>query len=270
MKVIDVHVHHRLVAGARETRQWLEESAFDIAHVFSIHPFELPDGGRDNIEKLADLAREIPDRIRPLAFIDPLHPDAPKITEWAVRECGMMGLKMIPRYWYPDDDRAKEVYRVAGDLGVPIQFHCGILWLPGDTSKYSQPAGFEVMWEFPKVRFSLAHVGWPWVDECIAVLQKFKVLNRDDPSRHPRQAMVDLTPGTPLIYRKEALRKCLACTGVDFFMFGSDSGLPVKPLIQSKLQTDIDLLREIGCTPEDMEKILWKNAEEFLRPSDGA
>ncbi|MCD6394370.1 MAG: amidohydrolase family protein [Planctomycetes bacterium] len=267
MKIIDCHVHQSAPTDAKTAADWLERSGVYACHLFSQDPIGKEDGGRGAIENLADIARELPGRILPFAWIDPVHPEAAKIAEWAVRDCGMLGYKMIPTSWYPDDPRAKQIYAVAQELAVPIEFHSGILWLRGDTSKYNRPAGFEALWDFPGVRFSLAHIGWPWTDECIAVVQKFKVLNRNDPERDPFQANVDLTPGTPLVYRKDALAKCVACCGVDFMMFGSDSSIPRSTLPEGKWKRDVDLLREIGCTEEDIEKIFYGNAERFLQKS---
>ena len=265
MRIIDCHVHCDLTS-VDEARAWLEKSGVDAAHVLSKNPVGVADGGRAGIENLAEVARALPGRILPLAWIDPMHAEAPRIAEWAVRECGMLGFKMIPTSWYPDDPRAKEIYRVAGELGVPIQFHSGIIWLEGDCSKYCRPAGFEALWDFPRVRFSLAHISWPWVDECVAVVQKFKVLNRRRPERLAQQAMIDLTPGTPLMYRRDALMKCINCVGVDFMMFGTDSGIPRSVVPEGKWRRDMDMLTELGCTTEDLEKIFSGNAERFLKP----
>ncbi len=272
MKIIDCHVHMHESADAKGAAEWLEQSAVDAAHVFSPNPVDAADGGKAGIEALAEIAREFPGRILPLAWIDPAHPDAAKIADWSVRDCGMLGFKMIPTSWYPDDPRVKEVYAVAQELDVPIEFHSGILWLHGDNSKYNRPAGYEALWDFPGVRFSLAHIGWPWTDECIAVVQKFKVLNNRDESRDTHQAMIDLTPGTPLIYRKDALLKCLTCCGADFMIFGSDSGIPDSFLPEEKWKRDVDMLTELGCTDDDLEKIFSANAERLLekRNSDSS
>jgi len=265
MRIIDAHVHLVEPVDIETARTWLDDSPLEACHLFSSDPAGAADGGRAAIENLAEVARELPERVRPLAWIDPLHADATRLAEWALRDCGMAGLKMIPRGWYPDDGRAKAVYRVAGELGAPIQFHSGVLWLGADTSRYCRPAGFEVMFEFPNVRFSLAHIGWPWTDECIAVVQKFKVMNARDASRDSHQAFVDLTVGTPLIYRRDALEKCLSCIGADYMMFGTDGVIPREPFDKEKLQTDLRLLGELNVSPGDREKIFAANAERFLR-----
>ena len=91
--------------------------------------------------------------------------------------------------FHPGDPCARKLYACAGELGIPLLMHTGILWIPGDNANNCRPANMEVMWDYPKTRFAMAHIGWPWTDECIAVAQKFKVLRRE-----LDQVFVDLTP----------------------------------------------------------------------------
>lgn len=264
MHIVDCHVHQSQLTDALAAAKWLETSGVQSCHLMSLDPTAQADGGREAVENLAEIARQLPGKIVPLAWIDPVHTQAPQIAEWALTEGGMKALKLIPTSWYPDDPRARKIYQIAQDHNAAIQFHSGILWLDGDNSKYCRPAGYEVMIEYPGVRFSLAHIGWPWTDECIAVVQKFKVMNRRK-DRQAFQAMVDLTPGTPTVYRRDALMKCLACCGADYMMFGSDSGIPSSYLPEGKWRRDFDLLTELGCTSEDLEKVFRTNAERFIR-----
>ena len=73
------------------------------------------------------------------------------------------------------------------------------------------------------LRFALAHVSWPWVDECLAVYGKF--LNALTRRRELSVEMfIDTTPGTPRIYRQEVLTK-LMTIGYDVehnILFGTD------------------------------------------------
>jgi len=265
MDIIDVHIHQGDLRDVEQAKAWLGAAQIGTAHVFSTFPRRTSDGGRSAIETLVSVAKELPGRIIPLAWIDPIADDALEVAKWAVEDKGVVSFKMIPNGWYPDGPEAKEIYKLAEDLGVPIQFHSGILWQEGETSKYNRPAFYEAMWDFPGVRFALAHISWPWTDECIAVVQKFKVLNARDDSRDDRQAWIDLTPGTPAIYRRDALEKCLTCVGADFMMYGSDGSVRAPDNAQVRWKRDMDLLPELGCSQEDMEKIFFANAREFLK-----
>jgi predicted TIM-barrel fold metal-dependent hydrolase len=264
MRIRDCHVHVREPITVDLARDWLEHSICDVAHVFSQDPEQTPDGGRRAIADLVGVAREFPEQIVPMAWIDPAHCDAPKIAEWAAGEAGVRGFKMIPQSWYPDDPRARKIYEIAEAHRLPIQFHSGILWQIGDRSKYCRPAGYEVMMDYPGLRFSMAHIGWPWTDECIAVAQKFRMVNQRAEDRDPYQAMVDLTVGTPKIYREDALRKCLACCGADLMMFGTDAGIGRRYCKEWAFRNDEALLRDLGCTEEELQMIFAGNAERFI------
>ena len=77
-------------------------------------------------------------------------------------------------HWYPPyDERIFPVYEKIQQLKVPILFYSGILSGNRDSSRFCRPVNFEVMIDLPKIRFALAHIGWPWTDECIAVAGRF-------------------------------------------------------------------------------------------------
>ncbi len=50
----------------------------------------------------------------------------------------------------------------------------------------------------------MGHCSWPWYDECIALYGKF--LNALEKDGAP-EMFFDLTPGTPVIYRRDLLTK---------------------------------------------------------------
>ena len=258
MKVIDVHVHLSGKIAKSDVEAFMDRTKIDGLHLLSRFPSD-PKKARQFVGELAELHAKLPEAIVPLVWVNPLAKNAAKDAEWAVREAGMRGIKMIPNGWYPEDPRAREIYALAQELGVFIQFHSGILWSSNDSSRYCRPAGFETMWDFPKVRFSLAHIGWPWCDECIAVVQKFNV-------KRPKedQAFADLTPGTPPIYRPDAMAKCLAVVGADHMIFGSDSALPKGTVPTGMWQKDNQLLKKLGASKKERAKIFGGNAERFV------
>src|SRR3712207_7071062 len=62
-----------------------------------------------------------------------------------------------------------------------VAFHCGIFF-DGRESSYCRPTFYEVVHQAPNFKGHLAHVGWPWVDECIAVLKIGARFLRIDPA----------------------------------------------------------------------------------------
>jgi predicted TIM-barrel fold metal-dependent hydrolase len=75
------------------------------------------------------------------------------------------------------------------------------------------------------------------------------------------QAFVDLTPGTPAIYREDAVRKALTYLGDDLILYGSDS---VAGRLNDVLARDRELFAKMGLSAETQEKIFSKNALVWL------
>ncbi|MGQ9662842.1 MAG: amidohydrolase family protein [Kiritimatiellia bacterium] len=220
-----------------------------------------------------------PDRFYGLAWINPLLPNACEVVEQAITELGFRGIKMIPHHWYPHDERLFPVYRKIEELGVPVVFHSGILWGHGDSSRFCQPVHYEVLINFPRIRFALAHIGWPWTDECIALAGRFAArVVRPDTGRQehaPRaleqrvceaQMFVDITLGAPRPYRTDALLKALAVLGDRRLIYGSDCGEPDNAeILRFHSELDRHLLSgELGQSPESIRRIMHDNFELFF------
>lgn len=141
----------------------------------------------------------------PFFWINPVAEDASEQVLLA-ESMGVMGYKVICSSHYPCDDRAMKTYEMIAAAGKPILFHSGILWDGKPSSQFNKPVEFEPLLGIHHLRFCLAHISWPWYDENIAVYGKF--LNAY--SLHPDlsvEMFVDLTPGTPPVYREEALTR---------------------------------------------------------------
>jgi hypothetical protein len=84
-------------------------------------------------------------------------------------DLGLRGVKMVPHGWYPDAPEVMRLYETITELGMYVVFHSGI-FLDGREGKYCRPAFFEGVHQVPEMRAQLAHLGWPWIDECVAVM----------------------------------------------------------------------------------------------------
>ncbi len=261
MKVIDIHVHVEGTITPQQVEEFLEQSKLAGTVLLSRNPTGMEDGGKRSIEELAEVRRKIGDRVFPFAYLDPAHPQAPRLLEYAVRQCGFVGLKMLPQTFHPADVCARTMYEVAGKLNVPLIMHTGILWLPGNNTNNCRPGNMDVMWDYPQTRFAMAHIGWPWTDECIAQAQKLRTLRGD-----VDQAFVDLTPGTPPSYRHDALAKCIENVHADFMLFGSDCFLPEEKHAPRWLR-DKEIFDRLAVPESDQEKIFHRNALRFISGS---
>ena len=160
--------------------------------------------------------------IYPFYWIDPAAPNACELVDMAV-EKGIYGFKVIRSGARPVDASTLPCYRRIAAANRPLTFHSGILWDGRDSSDDFRPANWEGLLEVPRLRFALAHVSWPWCDECIAVYGKLlnAISRRGD---DVPEMFIDTTPGTPKIYRRDALTK-LFTVGydvADHVMFGTD------------------------------------------------
>ena len=207
-----------------------------------------------------------PAELFPFFWIDPMEADALDQVALAVERC-VSGFKVIPSHHAPGDPKALAVYAAVAAAGRPMLFHAGILWDGKPSSHYCRPAAFEPLLEAAGLRFALAHVGWPWCDECIAVYGKFRSARTLRPELSA-EMFIDTTPGTPPIYRHNVLRKLF---GVGYevegnVLFGTDSsalGYPPEP-VRECIDRDREIYHSLGLDAETQEGIFSDNLRRFL------
>jgi predicted TIM-barrel fold metal-dependent hydrolase len=156
----------------------------------------------------------------------------------------------------------------AAKVGKPMLFHSGILWDGTPSSVHCRPALFEVLLEVAGLRFALAHISWPWIDECIAVYGKFLNAHHRRPEM-TSEMFIDLTPGTPRIYRREALTKLLT-VGYKVehnLLFGTDCGTENYRIEHAKdwIARDSEIYQSLGISDTTVEDIFGNNLLRFIK-----
>lgn len=266
---LDSHIHMPPApADPQRFYDRLQSAGIDGALVISPWPAAFGHGAMasadERLEALMHLVGGHP-RLYPFFWIDPLEDDAPAQVELAISS-GAMGFKVICDRFFPRDARAFEMFQQIADAKKPILFHSGILWDGKDSSRYCRPAEFEALLRVDGLRFALAHIGWPWCDEMIAVYGKF--LNAYGDRRYSGEMYIDLTPGTPPIYRREALTKLLT-VGYDLrrnLLFGSD-GLTSDyniPWVREWIARDNAIYAELGLSESEIDAVYHGNLERFV------
>ena len=262
----DCHIHRR-AAEIDSKKLVAEMDRLKIDRVVLMGPRlgEGIEGQRDADDALAKVCAADPKRLLAFARIDPRIPGVTDEIRRCREDLDIPGIKMLPDHWAPCDEFMFPVYETIETMRMPIIFHSGILWGNADSSRFCRPALYESVIHFPKLTIALAHIGWPWVDECIAVVNRFVQLARHDKRPVP-QVLIDCTPGTPPIYRKPAFEKALACCGAENMLYGSDIGLPGSDLkvTSDRMDSDAAILKELGCTDEQIEGVIGRNLDRLL------
>jgi hypothetical protein len=224
---------------------------------------------RDYNDYVAEIVKRYPDRIVGFAGIDPRRGKEALVELERCVEKGLKGLKLWTLTgFYPDDENYYPLYERVAELQLPVLVHTGT-GPPGTYMKFNRPVYVDkVAVDFPQIKFIMAHVGAPWVEEAVAVVVK-------NPNVY-----VDIS-GWQMFSRHSSFPLCqtltqlkMGCGGLHKVLFGSDWPL-FTPLFSQKewVQAVKDLsmpppLQMMGFkefTDNDKEQILGENSERILR-----
>jgi len=267
--IIDAHLHCSGRENADDTLRALDEAGVDTAVLlapFLTDPYTLADAAslRAGNEHLAQLVNGHTDRLVGFAVVNPLHSEAPDDLEHAITDLGLRGLKMVPTGWYPYDDCAHRVYERAAHLDIPILFHSGI-FIDGRSGRFCRPTFFEALRDHPGLRVTLAHLGWPWCDEAVAV-GLIDLINGVAPADCCFR--FDISFGPPPVYRQEVLHKALEVLGPGLLQFGSDRFLPCSGAhIRTAVEEVYALLHDLDVDEKTQAQIMHHTAAAWLKLS---
>ncbi|MEN3112752.1 amidohydrolase family protein [Uliginosibacterium paludis] len=267
--IIDAHIHCTGQETERQVLDALDEAGIDqgvLLAPFLTPPYSLDDAAslRRANAHLAKLVKGHADRLVGLAVVDPRDPAAPDDLRHAIETLGLTGAKMVPTGWYPYEDRVQPVFAVASELRLPLLFHSGI-FIDGRSGRFCRPAFFEVLREHPGVRVTLAHLGWPWTDEAIAV-GLIDRIHGVPPERVTFR--FDLSFGSPPAYRREVLAKALDVLGPELLQFGSDCFTPCPGSQFAERKGWLgELLDSLQVEPAAREQIFGGTASRWLQAS---
>ncbi len=110
-----------------------------------------------------------------VAAVDPTQEGAVAQAKACLSRREFRGLTVSPplQGFHPADTRAMALYELACDRGVPIWFCGGPTFPMLGKLEYARPALLdEVAREFPKLTMVVSGMGWPHVEECVALLAK--------------------------------------------------------------------------------------------------
>ena len=110
-----------------------------------------------------------------VAAVDPLEKGASAQAASCLARREFRGLTISPsaQGFHPSDTRAFALYEAAAAAGAPIFFCPGPGFPLLGKLEYARPALLdEIAREFPKLTMVVCGMGWPHVEECVALLAK--------------------------------------------------------------------------------------------------
>lgn len=173
---------------------------------------------------------------------------------------GFKGIKMHPPYqeFVIDGPEAFEVYARAEELGLFISFHSGMHW---HRLRDNRVILFdEVAWNFPKLKFSMEHIGgYHFYREALAVMCNN---SRNGGGVYAGWTSVGTHKGKDSVWAltDEELERVIHQTGEERSVFGLDFPYNNAEVIKS----DIERIKSLDLTDECKEKILGLNLKKAL------
>ena len=226
MKAIDVHVHiprhpnlpeFGIETGLRrmfrmndpvDTVELMVDryQAADVrAVVFSVdvetETGDLPDPN----DYIAETVKRYPETLYGFCSVDPRKGKSAVVElERAISELGLIGLKLHPVHgaFFPDSPEFRPLFEKAQQLKIPVLMHTGYAAAGAGTPggggfklAYSKPIPHidNLAADFPGLKIIMAHPGWPWMDEQIAV------------ALHKQNVFIDLSGWAPKYIPKQLI-----------------------------------------------------------------
>ena len=200
---------------------------------------EAPQFNPRALDDIADAVARYPDRLIGFARLHPWYPELVSLLDRAVRELGFKGLKLHPvgTLSHPASDQTLTLMRRAGELRVPVLFHCG------DEPMATPRAIGVAAAACPDTTVILGHMGGYFhVDEAIAVAEELpNVMLETSAMPYPHKI-------------GEAVRRL----GAARVMFASD-GPGCRPRLE------VEKVQQAGLAAADMELVMAGNIEALLR-----
>ena len=205
-------------------------------------------------ELVAGVVKRFPNRFVGFGSVDPHRPDAADRVR-RLSDLGLVGLKLHPtmQAFDPSSDHAMRLFEAAAETGLAVTTHTGTSGLgagcPGGQGlriDYARPILLDrAAAAFPEMAIVLAHAGWPWHLEALAM------------ALHKTNLFIDISGWRYRYLPPEVLRDMKGRLAGQF-LFGSDF-----PMF-----TPADLLKEFAALelPEGVAtKILSENGSRLLQ-----
>lgn len=276
MRAVDFHVHLPLEEwldgslgpylesterffGRRITASTVDEiasryEALDLVGVLLAWDAEVATGRPPlRNELVAGVVERFPGRFVGFGSVDPHRPGAPALVR-RLADLGLVGLKVHPtmQAFDPSSDETMSFFEAAAEAGLAVVTHTGTSGIgsgcPGGQGlriDLCRPILFDrVAAAFPELRIVLAHVGWPWHLESLAM------------AMHKSNVHIDIS-GWRYRYLPDEVRRDMAGRLSGQFLFGTDY-----PMFAP--EACLEELAGLGLPEAVEESVLLGNAKRLL------
>lgn len=204
-------------------------------------------------ERVSDICRQYPDVFVGFGSVDPLRSDALKRLR-KLPELGLHGLKLHPSLqgFDPADPSLDEFFFEADRLSLPLLVHTGTSGVgarqPGGQGLRIDVA-HPLRWDrlaaaYPHLNILLAHIGWPWHLDALAM------------ALHKSNVYLDISGWKYRYLPPEVLRE-MRTRLQDQVLFGTDF-----PMFEVAAQ--LDEFAQLNLPEPISEKIMRTNAVRYL------
>jgi hypothetical protein len=203
--------------------------------------------------RVAAICEQYPDVFIGFGSVDPHRADAEARLE-EVRDLGLLGLKLHPtlQNFEPDDPSLAPFFESAARLGLRLLVHTGTSGVgagePGGQGlalDYCRPMRLDALAaRYPEMSILLAHVGWPWHLEALAM------------ALHKTNVFIDISGWKPKYLPPDVLRDMKGrlrrqfCFGTDYPMFDP--------------QAQLAAMEELALPDSVAPLVMKDNARRFL------
>lgn len=241
--ILDSHAHMDVVPalGWYDTAEKLVQrmNQAGVAKAAISGYLNAPGPNPDSLRTIAAAVEKYPDRLIGYARMDPWFDDAcVRTLEDAVQHLGIRGVKLHPAHYtlYPFGPLTVKLVQRAGELGLPVLFHCGdeMMCLPYQIDRLAA--------QCPDATIILAHIGGFFSGEAALATA----------ARRPN-VWVD-TSEIPL---PDMVRKAVDFLGAEKVLFGTDA-----PCCDIRLE--ILKVKLAGLAPEQERLVMWANYARMM------
>ena len=188
--------------------------------------------------------------------------DIAKLRE-LIKNKKIIAIKLYPGYedFYPIDERCSKVYDLCEEFNIPVIFHSGDILGLGKGIKYSKPEHIdELAVKRPNLKIIIAHLGNPYTNDTLVILNRHKNVYSD---------ISGLVPRTFDSYWKEHFQKEIIkilkwCSDENKLLFGTDWPFWDESMYFNLTKEYVKFVKSLDISEEDKEKIFYKNAEKVF------